>query len=369
MAITPDIGGLTQVVFFGEINDFLRREIDIFQWSLLQRTTLWVGSLALMLLTLWIMIQGYRIVTGQSREPMMALVGNSLKAVLIIGLATSMAGGSSQLYWSMTDGAANQISSLVSGDSGSPFASMDKNLVLMEGAMAAIDTLGSGSQTAQDNAKDRALWFTGIGIAGPGVIAAAMLILNKIAIALFIGFGPLFILALLFPQTKSLFSKWLFYGIGTFFSLGVLTVMVSLSMKMIAAVAGAFLAKYAAAQAMGIQGAMGGINSMALQQGGMGLLLSVLMVMTPPMAAAFFQGTLANFAASSSFGQVGRWSTGQGQGQGEGRPPNMGGHMNLSSADSAARTNKEVALSNNAASMGKLAASVPMNDDVKKGRS
>jgi hypothetical protein len=35
------------------------------------------------------------------------------------------------------------------------------------------------------------------------------------------------------------------------------------------------------------------------------------MVMSPPMAAMFFNGTLGSFAANSSFGNVGRNSTGQ----------------------------------------------------------
>ncbi|MEC5197785.1 hypothetical protein GGR75_004371, partial [Xanthomonas campestris] len=46
-------------------------------------------------LTLWVMFQGYRIVTGQSREAAMGLVVTALRAALIIGLATSMAEGSS----------------------------------------------------------------------------------------------------------------------------------------------------------------------------------------------------------------------------------------------------------------------------------
>jgi len=39
--------------------------------------------------------------------------------------------------------------------------------------------------------------------------------------------------------------------------------------------------------------------------------MSVLMVMTPPIAAMFFNGTLGQFAANSSFGNLGRNSTGQ----------------------------------------------------------
>ena len=72
---------------------------------------------------------------------------------------------------------------------------------------------------------------------------------------------------------------------------------------MLAAATLAFSAKYYA----GMNGIGGndGINSLALQQGGLGLLLSTLIVMAPPMAAAFFQGTLGQFASYSSFGTIG----------------------------------------------------------------
>ncbi|AWH48288.1 hypothetical protein C1925_03470 [Stenotrophomonas sp. SAU14A_NAIMI4_5] len=55
----------------------------------------------------------------------------------------------------------------------------------------------------------------------------------------------------------------------------------------------------------------GGLKSTAGQQGDVGLLMSVLMVMAPPMAAMFFNGTLGQFVANSSFGNVGRNSSGR----------------------------------------------------------
>ncbi|HEV7775873.1 MAG TPA: type IV secretion system protein [Luteibacter sp.] len=294
-------GDAVQFVFFKTINDFLRNEIDIFQWNLLSNTTQFVGILALTLLTLWILIQGYRIVTGQSREPMMALVGDSLRAVLVIGMATSMAAASSPLYWTLSDGLSTAISTVVTGSSASPFQSIDNNLALMQGSMAIVDSLDTGGNDAAESAKARDKWFTGFGMAGPSVIAGCMLLLNKIALALFIGFGPLFILSLLFQQTKSFFSRWLFYGMGTLFSLAVLSVMVSISMKMVSAVSSAFVAQYLVSMATGTT--TDGINSMAMQQGGLGLVLTTLIISAPPMAAAFFQGTLGQFSSYSPFGR------------------------------------------------------------------
>ncbi|MEC5197781.1 type IV secretion system protein VirB6 [Xanthomonas campestris] len=257
------------------------------------------------------MFQGYRIVTGQSREAAMSLVVTALRAALIIGLATSMAEGSSKLYWTLTDGVSQSITQVVTGDSESPYDAIDKNLGLMQIAMMSIDQIQTAGNQQRDDEKTRARWFTGVGMAGPGVVGGSLLLLNKIGMALFVGFGPLFIMCLLFQATKSLFSKWLLYGLGMVFSLSVLSFTVSLATKVIGAVAVAFLVKYA------MPGNSGeGISSMALQQGGLGLVMTTLIVTAPPMAAAFFQGTLGQFTAYSALGQLDR----AGQSPAAGRP-------------------------------------------------
>jgi type IV secretion system protein VirB6 len=311
LAFADPGGSVTNFVFFTKINEFLRNEIDYMQWRLLSGAATVIGFVAVSVLTVWIMFQGIRIVTGQSRQPMMVLVGDALRATLIVFVATTAAYSSSSTYWVLSDGMSSAIASYVTSDGDSPFQSIDKNLAQMEVALAIIDSVDTGKEDPAQTAKDRNRWFTGLGIAGPSVIAGSMLLLNKIALALFIGFGPFFIMCLLFDQTKQLFSKWLLYGIGTVFSLAVLSVMVGIAMKMMQAITAAFAVKYLAAMA-GV-GSTDGINSMALQQGGVGLLLSTLIVMAPPMAAAFFQGTLGQFASYSSFGNVGSQLGGQDQ--------------------------------------------------------
>ncbi|PJR17522.1 hypothetical protein ASJ34_21840, partial [Xanthomonas campestris pv. campestris] len=203
------------------------------------------------------------------------------------------------------------ITQVVTGDSENPYDAIDKNLGLMQIAMMSIDQIQTAGNQQRDDEKTRARWFTGVGMAGPGVVGGSLLLLNKIGMALFVGFGPLFIMCLLFQATKSLFSKWLLYGLGMVFSLSVLSFTVSLATKVIGAVAVAFLVKYA------MPGNSGeGISSMALQQGGLGLVMTTLIVTAPPMAAAFFQGTLGQFTAYSALGQLDR----PGQSPAAGRP-------------------------------------------------
>ena len=68
----------SNLYFFREVYGFLGNEIDEFRENVLGRVMAWVGTMALILMTLWIMVQGYRIVIGQSRDSMAALVTNSL---------------------------------------------------------------------------------------------------------------------------------------------------------------------------------------------------------------------------------------------------------------------------------------------------
>lgn len=98
--------------------------------------------------------------------------------------------------------------------------------------------------------------------------------------------------------------------------------MVAIALKMVLAVSAAFwVGKFTGASTEGV-------NSMALQQGGLGLILTALIVTAPPMAAAFFQGMLGAFTPYTAFSsdggasasRNGRW------GGGSSYPPGHGGN-------------------------------------------
>src|SRR3546814_3271089 len=113
-------------------------------------------------------------------------------------------------------------------------------------------------------------------------------------------------------------QQWSAWGLP----LALLSVMVAIALKMVLAVAAAFwVGSFTGATTEGI-------NSMALRQGGLGLILTVLIVTAPPMAAAFFQGMLGAFTPYTAFSsdggarasRDGRWSGGNSY------PPGHGGH-------------------------------------------
>lgn len=309
-----DLGQFTQWAFFEILLNFINGRIDSFQAGLLTRTMGWVSGIALTLLTLWVLMQGFLIVTGRSRESLMGLVVGSLRAFLIVIAASSMSFAGVNLTNFLTRTLPNEIHQVVANDSGNVEDSIDDNLRTMGLIFAMVDALPVESSSSNADEQKMVTNLTGIGIAGPSVIGGAMLLLYKIALVLFVGFGPLFILCLLFDQTKELFKRWLLYGIGTMFSMAVLSFMVSVATALVARTAIAMVTAYLLSGTELLGGSIGfggGLKSAAVQQGGVGLLMSVLMVMAPPIAAMFFNGTLGQFVANSSFGNVGRNSTGQ----------------------------------------------------------
>jgi type IV secretion system protein VirB6 len=109
--------------------------------------------------------------------------------------------------------------------------------------------------------------------------------------------GPLFILSLLFDQTKDFFRRWITYGIGTMFSLAVLSGMTSIVLELTERVATAMWATSAISRMTGTHSQ--GFSTMAFQQGGVGLMMTLLLISTPMMAAAFFNGPLGSFYSFS----------------------------------------------------------------------
>ncbi|RQR79126.1 type VI secretion protein [Burkholderia sp. Bp9012] len=295
------MGDLTSYAYYVLVYQYLQDEIAKFQSTVLGNLMQWVSGLALVLVTIWIMLQGYRIVTGQSREPMMELVVRSARVVLIVTAATTMSimNADLQSYLSANGGLASEVSQLVAGND-SPVSQIDQNMAAVQLTMAAIDTVQvSPGNTDESNEKGRAMMLATFGTASPPMAAGAMLLLYQFVMAMFVGFGPLFILCLMFEQTKSFFQRWLFYGIATMFSMAMLDVISSIVLKLTLNIAGALWASSFINHITGDQAE--GFGNMALQQGGIGLLMTVLIVSVPPAAAAFFGGAVGNFYSFSQF--------------------------------------------------------------------
>ncbi|WDL53542.1 type IV secretion system protein [Xanthomonas campestris] len=291
--------GLGEFVFFKLVNDYFSNEIQEFGLELMSRAMRWVSTIALTVTTLWVLILGYRIATGQSRESAMATMIKAGKVAIIISLASAVGVNGAMLHQTMTQNLDKEIHGLFTGDKYSTASdAIDENLAYTQVALTALDAVRVDATDPEAiEKKGRAVLMAGFGTASPPMAAGAMLLLFKFTMAFLIGIGPIFILALIFDQTKDLFKKWLFYVIGTLFSMAMLSVVTAMVLKFTAKVAAA----YWAARLITLGNAEG-LSSQALQQGGIGLIMTGLIISVPTLAAAIWQGNMSSFMHFSAFG-------------------------------------------------------------------
>lgn len=314
--------GLAEFAVFRIMNSWLSSRISEFGLDLMGRSMGWAAGIALTLVTLWILLKGYRIATGSSREPMMGLVVDSLRISLVIGAATTMGFQGTNLHEFLSNDLNREIHELVTGENGKTAAdSIDRNLAFLQIAISSIDAIqivNDDPELLQE--KSNAKLLAGIGIAGPAIAAGVMLLLLKFVIAMWVGFGPIFIICLMFEQTKDMFKRWLQYGLGTLFSMAMLSFVTSLALDMMARVSATlWLAKLVNIPGLSPEG----ITSQAMQQGGMGMILTLLIVSVPPVAAHFFQGQIGSFMHFSAFGGSSSQQGPQGQAPGSYNPAQM----------------------------------------------
>lgn len=322
-ASAPGLGDLSNFFFYTAIRDFLlSSDGQITQWTagLSERLGSLLGVAVLPLITLWILLAGYRIVTGQSREPMMALVVNATRASLIVFIAIGVGMGNPWIAGKLHE-LDQVISEVVTGSTGMA-DQMQENLGWIQFALSSIDALPTGGEAALATSKERALLFTGIGTAGPGIVGGVMLMTFEIAMKFLVAVGPLAILCLLFRATAPIFRRWLEACVATLFALAVAEVMTTIALKMVCAVAAAFWGdRLIGAAVQNVSGGVDlqmaeGITSMAMQQGALGLIMTMLIVTVTAKTSRLFGDMLGNFSHYSMFGAPGGMSAQPGpQGQ------------------------------------------------------
>ncbi|MGL4768583.1 MAG: type IV secretion system protein [Formosimonas sp.] len=316
------LNGVADVVWYNSIRGYISTRIDYFLEHTLSGTLTIVGTIALSAMTLWIMFQGFMIVTGRSQDGFKGFLVNAFRSYLIVLVATGMAAGSAFSVRTLTDTLTTTVAQVVTGstaaakcleaDSAFLGCKVDRNLQVMQASMNFVGQLDTADDPILEDKKARAGWFVGIGTAGPALVTGTMLLLYKVMMAMFIGFGPIFILSLLFKRTAHLFGKWLYYGVATIFSSMVLAVMSDISMDLVENVAGALFV----ADLLGVKTA--GMMQAATQQLGLGLLLSTLLLSVPPMAGSFFGGMMGSFNGQNGLGNMAGSAVPSGAGAGVG---------------------------------------------------
>ena len=310
---------MMDLLLYTSIRDYIYARISFFTEVVLSRNLSLALMMVLALLTLWVMIQGYLLVTGRSQEGVKGFIFNLGKNYIVITIALGVSIGSNFSVRTLTDTLSNGVSQIMHGnnDFGSECLTeqtafvtgckIDLNLKTTQLVLSSLSAIDTADDDHLEDKLSQAKWFAGIGTAGPAIVAGTMLIMYRIAIALFVGFAPIFILCLLFKRTAPLFQKWLYFGLATIFSSVMLGIMSEISMDLIGNVFGGSVAGNFVAKIIGESGPTG-IMETVTQQLGLGLMLSTLLITVPPMAGMWFNGVMATY---SGYNAMQGWGTGQ----------------------------------------------------------
>ena len=270
---------------------------------------------SLILLTLWMKWYGYQMVIGNSQASAKDFVYKAVRAWIIIAFATGLAASMGFSIRAVTTDLTNLISESLTGDAaagactnsadndkyGLMGCKIDKNLARTQAAMAFVSQLDAANDPVLEDKKARASLFAGAGIGGPAIVAGALMLTLKVSMALFICLGPIFIMCLLFKQTSQLFWKWLYYGLATMFATAMLAVVSDIAMDLVENISGALFVTNIFNSILGGTDATAGVMQASLQQFGLGLILSTLLITTPPMAGSFFSQMMGQFQSQSAF--------------------------------------------------------------------
>ena len=266
-------------------------------------STVLIPSLMSMV-TVWLMFEGYRILNGQSREPLNMFLWRGAKMVVIITVASWIMNNPTGLRDWISEHIKNPIASvIVGGEYASPEAMVDSSLLLMHLIMGAFGSLQAATSNNNDGALANFIMASGVAQGTPAVVAGALLLLNEIALSLAILTAPAFILCLLYDPTKQYFQGWLKFFLGSLLTMAVLSVMVTIGLKVMLVYATKVLGEYGVGVAVAGSASQDrpGIAQITIMQGGLGLMMSTLMITAPLLVGNLIGSSLGGFSGYNMF--------------------------------------------------------------------
>lgn len=162
-----------------------------------------------LLLTLYIAFFAFSLLTGRSRIGISALTPRMLTLGLVLTFATSWVAYQS-VVWNLATGAPDQIAGILLGARGSATQLFADRIDLLFAAIS--ETAGSAAQGAPQQAGQGS--FTPGNLMWLGALllmlgTVGILVTARIALAVLLALGPIFVTMLIFGGTRGLFAGWL----------------------------------------------------------------------------------------------------------------------------------------------------------------
>jgi type IV secretion system protein VirB6 len=157
------------------------------------------------LLTLYVAFFAFALITGRSRLGVAALTPRMLTLGLVLTFATSWLAYQG-VVWNLAVGAPDQIAGVLMGTSGSSSQIFADKIDVVFAALSDLSS-DQAMQGAQTTFSPPGLLWMGATLLLLGTVG--LLATCKIALAILLGIGPVFVVMALFRSTRGLFVGWL----------------------------------------------------------------------------------------------------------------------------------------------------------------
>jgi len=299
-----------------------------------------ITPVATTLVSIYVMLWGWSMMRGVIQEPIGDGVGRIFRLTLITAIALNIGyynGFLADMLWKSPDALAGVVAS--------DYSDSTNNMQFLDNLMSKFYDMGQAyndkahADSGVTGLPDLSLWITGViiwlvGIAATGY-AAFLFALSKLALAIILGVGPIFVLLIMFEPTKRFFDAWIGQALNYVF----MVMLTAAAVKLVMSILKIYL------EAPGVQAALAdpAINQ-ALPPIVFSIIGFLVMMQVPTIASSLGGG-----AAIGTLGAV-AWAYGKTKGGiSSMRPTNLRRSINKAKSD--------VRIASNA---GKAAAAAPM---------
>ncbi len=270
-----------------------------------------LGSAAVAMFTLYFMLTGWRVVSGESHESMTSVVMRLTKMLILLSILYTSMVTNTYLQNSILDirtVIVGAFESSGSGDGKDVYKKIDDNLDKMAMGMSLVNGVSAGGDVGLAEAKGRALTLGLMGQATPPIVAGMLVLLNELGMRIAIMLGPIFITAFMFKRTEDMFYSWVKFMVGSMLSLGVLSMVIGIVFELTAKFAATIVAIKVAAGVgigFGITAASTAITEVneSVMTAGFGAVMTMMLLAVPVILNKFFGSDVGSYSYNTFSGK------------------------------------------------------------------
>jgi len=314
------ISALEDASFYCNLRNYILYDSILDKWMMFVVNNLakLIMAMSTAFVSLWVVMVGFKMISGTNREPMTDLMFRGAKIVFVLALVSGMMGNTDTIVHTVL-GLQSSIATIVTGSTENLDTLIDMNIGITQVINMVVEDVTNATAQQENQTGGLSIFAGLLGQSGPAILTSVLVLLAQIAIVFALMLAPLFIFFLLFKETTTLFWSWAKFLLGSFLSLSFLAIISTIAMSatlsygltvMVSFVLNAVAdsGEVAGAVAEGIILLINGsqrvdMSGAAMRMAMMGGLFATLIVAVPPMIMQMFNASIGY--ASNLMGSMG----------------------------------------------------------------